>query len=292
MPFNLSFFMSAKTVLGRGLGSLIPQKKSFTEAVLPGVTSAVHDLDPALIRPNPHQPRVLFDPEELEDLAASIKQHGILVPLVVTRAGGAYELVAGERRLRAAKMVGLSTVPAIVRDADEQQKLEWAIIENVQRQELNAVEEAYAYRALLDEFNVTQEEVARRVGKSRSAVANTVRLLDLPEEMLRALQEGQMTKSHARALLSETDLKKRAALFADIQAGRLSTRVLEQQTSGRLQKRGGTHRDANLLAQEARLREKYGTRVTIAMRGGRGSLRFDVYSPEDLQELVRRLEQG
>jgi ParB family chromosome partitioning protein len=181
--------MNTKSALGRGLGSLIPQKQSITEQVVPEARTIVLEVSVDDIVENPRQPRHHFSPADLEDLIGSIKEHGILQPLVVTRSGSGFELIAGERRLRASRTLGLKTVPVIVREADEQQKLELALIENIQRQDLSPVEEAIAYKALLDEFNLTQEEVGKRVGKSRSNVANIVRLLELTEPMLLALKE-------------------------------------------------------------------------------------------------------
>ena len=176
------------SALGKGLGSLIPQRQTLTEQVLPHSHREVLELAPDRIRENPRQPRRHFSSAEMEDLVHSVKEHGIMQPLIVTRApGGDYELIAGERRLRAARMLGLPTVPAIAREATEQEKLELALIENIQRQDLNAWEEALAYRALIDEFRLTHDDVAARVGKGRSSVANILRLLDLPANMLLAL---------------------------------------------------------------------------------------------------------
>ena len=216
--------------LGRGLGALLPSaprppvsddtgasnvslKTPFLSHEGSGVVGAdgVHSdsdrllhIPPSSIVPNPRQPRHHFADEDLADLKASILEHGIMQPLVVTKRGdGTYELIAGERRLRSAKAVGLKTVPVIVREANDQQKLELALIENIQRADLNAVEEARAYRQLMEDFGLTQEDVAGRVGKSRSQVANTLRLLELPSDMLAAVVEGKITKSHARTLLTQ-----------------------------------------------------------------------------------------
>ena len=219
--------MSTKSALGRGLGSLIPQKQTMTEQVLPEARTQILDIGVDEIVENPRQPRHHFSPADLEDLISSIKEHGILQPLVATRVGTGYELIAGERRLRASRTLGLKTVPVIVREASEQLKLELALIENIQRQDLNAFEEAIAYKALVDEFNLTQEEVGKRVGKSRSNVANTLRLLDLPEVMLQALREGKITKSHARTLLAESDEERREDLFEQMLNGGVSVREAE-----------------------------------------------------------------
>ncbi|MEJ5226119.1 MAG: ParB/RepB/Spo0J family partition protein [Anaerolineales bacterium] len=184
--------------LGKGLDALIPTGTGSQTA--PGGVSQV---PVARIRPNPRQPRAVFKPEDLAELADSIREHGIIQPLIVTRGedDDYYTLIAGERRLQAAKQVGLGQVPAIVRTATDQQRLELALIENIQRADLNALEEAHAYQSLLDEFGLAHDEIARRVGKSRVTVTNTLRLLKLPNSVQKALLDGQITEGHARALL-------------------------------------------------------------------------------------------
>lgn len=283
--------MSAQSVLGRGLGSLIPQKRSLTEQVIPSAKTEVLEVSVGDIHENPRQPRQHFSQADLEDLIGSIKEHGILQPLVVTRDSGDFELIAGERRLRAAKTLGLKTVPVIVRKATEQQKLELALIENIQRQDLNAVEEALAYRALIDEFNLKQDDVAKRVGKSRSNVANILRLLDLPSEMLEALKDGRLTKSHGRTLLAESDEKRREALFAQMLNGGVSVREAEARviTSGRSAGKGSAKKDPNILAHEKKLREILGTKVEIKESGGKGNISIAFYSRDELLDLLDRL---
>ncbi len=286
--------MLNRSALGRGLGSLIPSalpKPTFTEQVIPEARRAVLDIPVEKIRENPRQPRQHFSPSELEDLILSIKEHGILQPLIVTNVPSGYELIAGERRLRAAKALGLSTVPAIVREATEQQKLELALIENIQRQDLNAVEEAIAYRALIDEFNLKHEDVARRVGKNRSTVANILRLLDLPEEMLNALREGRLSKSHARTLLAEPNLEKRDLLFHAMLEGGVSVREAEARVPRKHPGRGnlGKNKDPNIAAHEARLREILGTKVDIVESGGKGKVSISFYSKEELLNILDRL---
>ncbi|HBK33984.1 TPA: hypothetical protein DEP34_02035 [Candidatus Uhrbacteria bacterium] len=283
--------MHVKPALGRGLGSLIPGvKSSYIERALPDIRQEVLQVEVAKIHPNPRQPRQRFSPGELEDLIASIKEHGILQPLIVTRDGEGYELVAGERRLRASRTLGLTHVPAIVREATEQQKLELALIENIQRQDLNAVEEAYAYKALIDEFQLTQEDVARRVGKNRSTVANILRLLDLPEEILQAVQEGRIMKSHARTLLAEEDPKKQDHLFRLMLSGHMTVREVEERTKP--QGKGTPAKkvkDPNILAHEERLREILGTKVEIFEKRGHGKVSVHFYSREELFELLDKL---
>lgn len=281
--------------LGRGLGSLIPGKQTITEQVIPSARREVVEVAVEKVRPNPRQPRAHFAPEELAELVSSIKEHGVLQPLTVTRAGDGYELVAGERRLRASKLAGLKTVPAIVRDASEQQKLEWAIIENTQRADLNPVEEALGYKALTEEFGLTQDEVARKVGKSRSAVANMLRLLELPEEMLFAIRDGRITKSHARTLLAEPDDAKRRALYQSMLSGGVSVREAEARVAhaagAKRAPSGGGAKDPNIAAHERRLREILGTKVSIQEKGGKGKVTIEFYSKEELIGLLDKLSE-
>lgn len=279
----------AKPALGRGLGSLIPQRQTITAEILPeapaaGTGKEVLDVPIEKIETNPHQPRRHFAASDLEDLISSIKEHGILMPLVVTKKGDAYELIAGERRLRASKMLGLKTAPVVVRDATEQEKLELALIENIQRQQLNALEEALAYRALIDEFNLTQEQAAQRVGKSRSNVANLLRLLDLPTEIQQALRDGKITKSHARTLLAETDKVKQIALFNEMLSGKVTVRDAESKISGKSSKARKV--DPNIAAHEKKLREVLGTKVRIDNRGGKGKITIEYYSSDDFMNLL------
>lgn len=283
-----------KFALGRGLGSLIPsaiQKPTFTEQVIPEAHRAVLDVPVEKIRENPHQPRQFFSPSDLEDLILSIKEHGILQPLIVTKTPAGYELIAGERRLRAAKVLGLATVPAIVREATEQQKLELALIENIQREDLNAVEEAIAYRALIEEFNLKQDDVARRVGKNRSTISNILRLLDLSEDVLIAIRDNRISKSHARTLLAEPNEEKRRALFHAMLEGGVSVREAEARVPRKQYGRGASvkQKDPNIAAHEARLREILGTKVDIQESAGKGKVVISFYSKEELLGILDRL---
>jgi len=274
--------------LGRGLSALIPPKiapqpdSEAAEIIERGVEQIPVDA----IETNPHQPRKHFASTDLEDLLASIKEHGILQPLVVTdEGGGKFELIAGERRLRASKMLGLKKVPAMIRTATEQQKLELALIENIQRQNLNPVEEAKAYQSLADLFSLKQEDVAKRVGKSRSYVTNTMRLLDLDEKMLDAIIEGKISRSHARTLLGEDDLEKRRSLFKQMLEGKMTVREAEAKTSsGRKSK----DKDPNIAALEDQMREALGTKVKLQMKGGSGKVTISFYSKEELKELMNK----
>jgi ParB family chromosome partitioning protein len=284
--------------LGRGLGALIPQQPIQTqspdgkiETVDVASSLRLLDVSPDSIVANPHQPRKEFSSAELEDLLASIKEHGILQPLVVTeKSPGEYELIAGERRLRSSRMLGLKKVPVIVRSATDQEKLELALVENIQRQQLNAVEEARAYEGLADIFDLTQEQIAQRVGKSRSFVANTMRLLELDEEILSALSGGKITRSHARTLLSEPDAEKRKALFEQMLAGKMTVRQAEAKAGNGTKKRNGNgSKDPNIVALEDELREALGTKVGIDMKNGSGKVTLHFYSKEELKSLIKKL---
>lgn len=250
--------------------------------------SRVLEIPIASIERNPHQPRVHFDHTELEDLISSIREHGVLQPIIVTpKPDGTYQLIAGERRLRASTIAGLKVIPALVREATELQKLELAIIENVQRADLNAVEEARAYLRLTDEFSMTQEDIGRRIGKSRPQVANIIRLLQLPEEIQQALIEGKISSSNARTLLSLPTDQERMDLFQAMLAGNFTVRQTETQVSVR--KRPAGLRDANITDAESKMREALRTRVSIARSArGTGDIKVHFDSDEELTKLIER----
>ena len=285
--------MKKKSGLGKGLGSLIPERsveRVISASADPKTTSGrVLEVPVDSIEVNPRQPRTHFSPSDLEDLIASIKQYGIVQPLVVTQTNAGYQLIAGERRLRSAKMLGLEYVPVVVRTATDQEKLEIALIENIQRQDLNAVEEARAYRALMDSFDLTQEEVAKRVGKSRSAVANTIRLLDLNEEMLEALMDGEITRSHARALLAQSDPILRNQMFLQMLAGDLSVREAEVLSTNKRSVRqpSSVSKDPNVEAQERSLESLFGTKVRIETKpDGKGKIVIHYFSNEEMYKVL------
>lgn len=305
--------MSQQHGLGRGLSSLIPPKQKpaivspgTVPTAAPGNPVSVADLTKeehatdrhvleipvGKILPNPHQPRVDFVEDRLRELADSIKEHGILQPLIVTKRGESYELIAGERRLQAAKQVGLATVPALVRDVEEQQKFELAIIENVQRHDLNPIEEAKAYRRLIDEFDLTQEDVARKMGKSRSLVANTLRLLQLPAEIQRALLEGTVSEGHAKAILAVEGLEKQMGLYEAIIKDTLTVREAEarSRTVSQKPRRQTVASDPELQSKEEKLAEALGTRVRIARAGQGGKILIEYYNGEDLDHLLEKLK--
>lgn len=300
--------------LGRGLGSLIPQmtpahapiqapavapESANSESRLeqPNILESVVDeglrlihVSPAQIVPNPRQPRREFAPEELSDLADSIREHGILQPLTVTDKGnGQYELIAGERRLRASNLLGLEKVPVVVREATDREKLELAIIENVQRSDLNPVEEALAYKALMEDFGLSQDDMATRVGKSRPFITNALRLLDLPADILDAIKDGKISKSAGRTLLQEGNVARQRDLFERMLKGGVSIREAERTVRAHV-RQPHLFRDPNLEAIERELREKIGTKVEIKMTTqASGQVIIHFYSKDDLKALIEHL---
>lgn len=281
--------------LGRGLGALITStsKNTPTNNNEKYSEGQVWFIPITKIFPNPNQPRKHFAPEELEELASSIKQHGILQPLIVgEKKDGGYELIAGERRFRASQIVGLPTVPAIVKQIPERDKLEISLIENIQRSNLNSIEEAFAYKRLMEEFGLSQQEVADKMGKSRSAIANTVRLLDLPSAVQTALIEEKINSGQARAILSLESESERLSLLSSLLGQKITVRELERNVAQK--KLGGgavvaVRRDPNLLYLENKLREKLGTKVVITKKGDRGTIVLNYYSIEELGGLVDKL---
>ena len=283
--------------LGRGLGALIPPKpiqvqraenseqRASDTTELSGQRILEAPIDS--IARNPHQPRMAFDHADLEDLISSIREHGVLQPLIVTpQPNGMYQLIAGERRLRASTIAGLKTVPVIVRDATELQKLELAIIENVQRSDLNPIEEAKAYQRLIDEFGMTQDEVGRKMGKSRPLVGNIVRLLQLPAEIQQAMIERTISSSNGRTLLSLPTDAERMELFHAMIAGNFTVRQTEERVGVRRLPRT---LDPNISAAEDRLRTKLHAKVTIKRNAkGVGEIRVHFGSDEELGALLEK----
>ncbi len=248
----------------------------------------------AQIEPNPHQPRRAMDPEELEQLRGSIEAHGMLQPVVVRPRGDHYQLVAGERRFRAAELLGMDAVPAIIRDVPDEQMLELALIENLQRADLNAIEKAESFRAYLASTGQTQEEAAGRLGLDRSTLANIVRLLELPGEVQQLVRRGAVGMGHARAILGLRDPKKQLALAARVVREGLSVRQVEQSVAGSGPKRRGPTREKGpeVRALEARLREALGLKVTVepGKRHGTGRIVLHFYGHDDLERVLARLE--
>lgn len=291
--------------LGRGLGALIPPKPGTatvsasapietaesTNAEQPRTSSwQIVEIPVEFIDPNPHQPREHFDHAGLEELVSSVKEHGVMQPIVVSlKPEGRYELIAGERRLRASKIAGLASIPAIVRSVTDQQKLELSIIENIQRQDLNPLEEARAYLQLQSEFNLTQDEIAQSVGKSRPQIANIIRLLQLPQEIQDALKLGRISASNARTLLSLSSVEERKELFQNMLEGNFTVR----QTLARIPQRRPRRLpvfDPNLEHAEAELRDALGAKVVIKRDPrGEGEIHITFLNDEDFQTIKRRI---
>lgn len=283
--------------LGKGLAALIPE-------VVEEPGEGVVEIEVSRIVPNRYQPRREFDEEKLEELAESIRSHGLVQPVVVRKVGEQFELVAGERRWRAAARAGLERIPAVVREMSDSELLEVALVENLQREDLNPIEEAEAYRRLMDEFGLSQEEVARRVGKSRSQVANTLRLLHLPESVREAVRRGELSRGHAKALLGVADEEVLVRLAQTVLARGLSVRETEElvrraasgdgagRSAGRRAAAGGVgwvngELDAWRAEIEAKLMERLGTRVRISGDLERGKVEISYYGREELERVLR-----
>lgn len=281
--------------LGRGLSALIP--KSSHDSVAPSAApvvpasqqQSVRKVPITAISTNPWQPRTQFDKVALQELADSIKQYGIIQPLVIAPAGpDRYQLIAGERRLQASKLAGLTEVPVIIRQAEEQEKLELALVENIQRQNLNPLDEAASYQRLMQEFNLTQEEVAGRVGKSRSSVANFLRLLNLPEEVKQALRDEKISFSHAKVILSETSKEAQLKLLERILSQGLPVSQVSKKTTkvaahDRLQK------DPVLKSLEDQLTKQLAAKTTIKVQPHGGVVEISWSSDEDLKRISDHL---
>ena len=280
--------------MGRGLAAILSSKGEIAPAGL-------REVPVELVQPNPQQPRTDFDPEQLTALAESIKARGVLQPIVVRPLpGGAYELIAGERRLRASKLADLTSVPAVVRDTDEQERLELALIENMARADLNPVEEARACATLVEDLGLTKEELGRRVGRSRAAVSNLIRLLELPDDVLGAIGDGRLSEGHGRALLRCKDHSKRRRLGSDALAGGWSVRETEERarqaeeaTGPRMRRAAdvGLHPDLEeaLAATEDALSAALGREVKVRARNGGYRVEFELEHATEGVDLAERI---
>lgn len=286
-----------KSGLGRGLGSLIPNKLDGEEdvvqsAIVDDQSERVRQIPINQIEQNPMQPRENFDHGELEDLINSIKKHGILQPLIVTqKTSGSYQLIAGERRLRASEVLAKKTVPCLIRKAEELEKLELALIENIQRSDLNPIEQAKAYQKLVDEFDLTQEEVAEKVGKKRATITNILRLLDLPEEIQQALRQKKITTGHAKVILSAEAEAERLKIFKRILKSDLTVRQTEDEVKKvKVKSHFRTvEKDLETEEKEDQLRKALGTKVSINKKGQGGQVEIEYYSAEELNGLIERI---
>ena len=299
----------ARNALGRGLGALIRDPEVATPQVVPATASVPSiapvpaptiaggplQIDIDLIDPSPYQPRTRFSEVALDELAQSIRSSGIIQPLVVRKVGARYQLIAGERRWRASQRAQLLRVPAVLREVGDEQALELTLVENIQREDLNPIEQARAFERLINQFHLTQDEVATRTGKDRATVANSVRLLSLDETFLEWIEEGKMTAGHGRALLAIEDPKLRFELAQNASRGKLTVRQLEKMATRRARgKTAHAHaevHDPNRQAALDDLQRQIGTRVTLHMPAGRrpGQLILEFYDEEQLNGLYDRL---
>ena len=273
-----------RPALGRGLSALIPDA--------PVAPERTFDVDIDLIRPNRFQPRTTMDDDRLEDLARSIRANGVIQPIVVRRAGDGYEIIAGERRWRASQRAGLLKIPVVVREIPEDRLLAVALIENVQREDLNPIEEAHAYHQLAEEFHLTQEQIAESVGKDRSSIANYVRLLKLPHEVRESVASGGLSMGHARALAGMADEASLLRLARDVIAKQLSVRETEaliRKTTAPPAEKTESPKDVHTRAAEEQLRFALGTRVRIVRKGKAGRIEVDFTSEDELQRIYELL---
>jgi ParB family transcriptional regulator, chromosome partitioning protein len=275
-----------RRALGKGLSALIPEPEP------PAAPASAAEVPIGTLDPNPFQPRSAMDPARLAELAASIRESGMVQPILVRRRGERYQIIAGERRFRAAQANGLASVPVTVREVADEHLLELALVENIQREELNAIEEAQAFHRLQEEFHLTQDEIARRVGRDRTTVANTLRLLRLPRELREMVASGRLDAGHARALLALDRADDQMALGREAARKGLSVREVERRVALRRAPRGATpsaRKDANTRAAEERLRGALGTRVEIARRGRGGQIRVLFAGEAELNRLFELL---
>jgi ParB family transcriptional regulator, chromosome partitioning protein len=275
-----------RPALGRGLSALIP------DAPAPAATERSLDVDIDLLRPNRFQPRTQMDDSRIEDLSRSIRSNGLIQPIVVRKADSGYEIIAGERRWRASQRAGLLKVPVVVRDIPDDRLLAAALIENIQREDLNPIEEAHAYRRLGDEFGLTQEQIAESVGKDRSSVANYIRLLRLPPEIRDHVGAGTLSMGHARALLGLADAESQLRVGQDIVQKGLSVRDTEslvKRAGSPAKEKADEQKDVHTRAAEERLRFALGTRVRIVRKGKGGRIEVDFGDEDELQRIYEHL---
>ncbi len=274
-----------RRALGKGISALIPEKESVAR-------NEIIYVQPDQVKPNPFQPREEFNQEHIEELAQSIKEKGVIQPLLVRRRGDNYELIAGERRLRACKLLGLKEIPLIVKEVDDHDSLEYALIENIQRESLNPIEEAHAYQHLIDKFQVTQEKISEAMGKARATIANTLRLLKLPHEIQEELKKGRISFAHGRALLEVEDENTQRRLAQEVISKGLSVRELESlikthRPKGIRRKALPAGREPFLAVMEEELQHALSTKVRISKMKKRGHIFIEFYSQEDLERIAK-----
>ncbi len=279
-----------RKALGKGLSALFPEREtSRKEEVIYVQTEK--------IKPNPFQPRESFNVQGIEELSRSMKEKGVIQPLLVRRKGDFYELIAGERRLRAAQLLNLKEIPILVKDAEDRDSLELALIENIQREDLNPIEEAHAYQYLIDKFQVTQEKISEVLGKARVTITNILRLLKLPQEIQDEIKRNRISFAHGRALLEIEDLNQQRRLTQEIISKGLSVRELEnlikmRRPKGAKRRMGQAAREPYLAVLEEELQHVLATRVRISKRKKRGHIQIEFYSPEDMERILNILRGG
>lgn len=279
-----------RKALGKGIGALIPERENTDK-------SAIIYVQTDQIKPNPFQPREDFNLAAIEELAQSIKEKGVIQPLLVRRKGDYYELIAGERRLRACKSLGLNEIPIIVKDIGDRDSLEYALIENIQRESLNPIEEAHAYQHLMDKFQVTQEKIGEGLGKARATIANTLRLLKLPHEIQEEMKKGRISFAHGRALLEIEDENQQRRLTQEIISKGLSVRELENlikthRPKGLKRKGPYAAREPYVAAVEEDLQQLLSTKVRVNKMKKRGHIYIEFYSQEDLERIISVIKGG
>jgi len=279
-----------RKALGKGISALIPERETERK-------NEIINVQTDQIKPNPFQPREDFDTQSIEELAQSIKEKGVIQPLLVRRKGDYYELIAGERRLRAASLLNLKEIPIIVKDVEDRDSLELALIENIQRQDLNPIEEAHAYQYLIDKFKITQEKISEFLGKARVSITNTLRLLNLPQEVQEEIKKGRISFAHGRALLEIEDANQQRRLAQEIISKGLSVRELENlikmhRPRGIKRRRAESIREPYVAVLEEELQQILATKVRISKRKKRGHISIEFYSQEDLERIVNMFRGG
>lgn len=279
--------MIKKSGLGKGLGALIPENEE-------KVDNAITEIKLTDIEPNDKQPRKEFDDSALTDLSESIKEHGVVQPIIVRRLGNGYQIIAGERRWRASRLAGVKTIPAIVKDCTNLEVMELALIENLQREDLNSIEEAQAYKSLIEEYAMTQEDIARKIGKSRPAIANSLRLLQLPNGIKDMIASGKISQGHARALLAIEGDKKQLEIAEKIIEQQLNVRQIEKLAKTEKKKEEPKEKEdiyqIEVKQLEERLKEALGTKVTIQHKKDKGKIEIEYYSNDELDRIIELME--
>jgi len=278
--------MTAKKVLGKGLDALFSERIEVEEVAEKIPLISLDD-----IIPNRFQPRKFIDEDKIDELASSIRENGVIQPIVVRKMNGKYEIIVGERRVRAAKKAGLKEIPALVKEYSDIRALEVALIENLQREDLNPIEEALAYKMIIEREMITQEELSKKIGKSRSYIANMIRLLELPESVKEHVSRGTISVGQAKAILAIPDKKSQEELVKKILAEQLSVREVERIARKKNVPRGtGKYeKDPDIEEIEDQLRSRFGTKVVVDYRGGKGSIKIEFYSREELERILDEL---